>query len=50
VTGFVHEHFSDRNGFTLGREATGNAVAVKVDQVPAVRTLGNQVAVHTFGF
>lgn len=50
VTGFVYKHFSDRNRLAFGREYPGDAVAVKIDQVPAVCSLGDQVAVYAFGF
>ena len=46
----IHKHFSDGNRHALGFEYTGNAVAVKIDQVPAVCSLRDQVAVYTFGF
>jgi len=46
----IHKHFSDGNRHALGFEYTGNAVAVKIDQVPAICSLRDQVAVYTFGF
>ena len=50
VAGFIHKYFGYRNRLAFGGEYAGNAVAVKVDQVPAVCSLGDQVAVYAFGF
>lgn len=50
MTGFIHEYFGDCNCLAFGRESARDAVAMEVDQVPAVRTLGDQVAVYAFWF
>ena len=47
---FVHKHFGYRDRLAFGRECACNAVAMEVDQVPAVRSLGDQVAVYAFWF
>lgn len=50
VTGFVHKHFGYCNSLALGGECPGDAVSVKIDQVPAVCSISDQVAVYAFGF
>lgn len=47
---FIHKHFGDRNRLAFGGKCPSNAVAVEIDQVPAVRSLCDQVAVYTFWF
>ena len=47
---FIHKHFGYCNSLAFGRECPGNAVTVKIDQVPAVCSLRDQVAVYTFWF
>lgn len=47
---FVHKHFGYRNRLAFGRECARDAVTVEVDQVPAVRSLCDQVAVYAFWF
>ena len=47
---FDHKHLSYRDSLAFGREDPGDAVTVEVDQVPTVRSLCDQVAVHAFWF
>ncbi len=47
---FVHKHFGHGDRLALGGEDPGDAVTVEVDQVPAVRSLRDQVAVYAFWF
>ena len=46
----IHKHFGDGDRHAFGVEYAGNAVTVKIDQVPAVCSLSDQVAVYTFWF
>lgn len=46
----IYKHFGDGDRHAFGLEYAGNAVTVKIDQVPAVRSLRDQVAVYTFWF
>ena len=50
VAGFIHKYFGYRNSLAFSCEGTGDAVSVKIDQVPAVCSLSDQVAVYAFGF
>ena len=50
MTCFVHKYFGDCNRLAFSGECAGDAVAVKIDQVPAICSLGDQVAVYAFGF
>ena len=47
---FIYKNLGYRDRQLLGWECPGDAVAVEVDQVPAVCSLRDQVAVYAFWF